>query len=170
MNTVIPISGNHIANHFTKAESFLFVDSQGRHTNTLINPVLNCEACSAKKTIVEMFKAEKVKRVIVRNIGQRSLEKLLTNEMQVFQSGIRHIENAILLDNEHRQLTALTTIEQGRRSLIHEKKGSECSCHNKTTDNTANCDFKLASSDSEISKKCCEQPFGKAHGKGKCHH
>lgn len=155
MNTVIPILGDHIASHFTKAESFLFITPEGQHYNTLVNPAFGDSACSTKKKLLELFKAEKVKRVIVRNIGQRSLGRLLSNEIEVFKSAINYIDSEILLDSSNVKLTPLTQISQGRPSLKHEEKNSECGCNDGHTDKKERCGEKHRHNHAGKGKKCC---------------
>ena len=170
MNTIIPVSNDRIASHFTKAERFIVINDQGQKTNTQVNPALNNHDCSAKKMIIELFKTEKVKRVIVRNIGQRILGKLLANDMLVFKSDVNYIDNAVVLDDTHSYLTALTSVEEGRPSLNHEKKGADCGCHDNASENNVD------SHGSGKRQRCCDKQghnpkrHGKSTGKGKCCH
>lgn len=176
MNTVIPISNDRIASHFTKAESFIFIDPQGKKISTHANPAINNQDCSAKKMIVELFKTENVKRVIVRNIGQRSLGRLLGNDMLVFKSDVNNIDNATLLNDTHSSITALTTVEQGRISENFEKKGGECGCNGKSAEQKSCASHEPGTQHSKKDKRCCEQQGdkdqsqSKKHGKGKCCH
>lgn len=162
MNTVIPLSNDRIAGHFTKAESFLVLGPQGQKISTHTNPAFNNHDCATKKKILDLFKAEKIERVIVRNIGQRILGKLLNNQMQVFKSDVNYLDQEVLLNNEHSFLKALTKVEQGRPSLLHEAKDKDCGCHDDKEHSKAH------------SKKCCEQPDVSGHvkkpSKGRCCH
>lgn len=162
MSTVIPMSNDRIASHFTKADSFIFIDSVGHQTNEYPNPAFNNHDCSAKKKIFELFESEKVERVIVRNIGKQSLGKLLAKKMNVFHSSVNYVDSKVLLDNTHSYMTELTDAEQGRPSLNHEEKKESGCCG----DNSAK--------HKEAGKKCCETSGGKKHhhgkGKGRCCH
>ena len=166
MNTVIPMANDRIASHFTKADSFIFIDSAGQQTSEYPNPAFNNHECSAKKKIFELFNAEKVARVIVRNIGQQSLGKLLANKMSVYKCSVNYLDSKVILDNSHSYITQLTEADQGRPSLNHEeKKAGGC------------CDSDSASH-KEVGKKCCETSNGHNHkhgkrqgkGKGRCCH
>ena len=85
MITAIPMKEDRVASHFTKADSFVFVNENGDVLSRKANPALNAN-CSGKKDLLAMLLAENAKRVIVRNIGERILGKLLESQFAVFQT------------------------------------------------------------------------------------
>lgn len=131
MNTAIPMQDDRIASHFTKADHFIFLDDQGVIKSTKSNPATD-SGCSGKSALHKLIIDEKAQRVIVRNIGQRSLAKLLAKGLQVFQAQNGHFNSQMLTDNRH--LTPLVHAEQGRVSIEHNAKKSDCGCNSPKSD------------------------------------
>ena len=72
MITAIPMNKDHVASHFTKADSFVFLDDNGQILVERINPTLDAN-CAGKSQLLALLKAENAQRIIVRNIGERML-------------------------------------------------------------------------------------------------
>lgn len=73
MITAIPVTKEHISGHFTKAESFIFINAEGRIVCHHINPARE-GGCAEKKALLNMLQRQNAQRVIVRHIGERMLE------------------------------------------------------------------------------------------------
>jgi predicted Fe-Mo cluster-binding NifX family protein len=118
----IPSKQGHLCQHFTKAEQFSLID----HNNSLLasvdNPAAQADAsCHDKSAIVQYLQSMKVEAVIVKNIGERLLGKLLDAGLKVFQ--VNQIRPLALLINSPMQ--QLSEPSQGRPSIQHAKK-AEC--------------------------------------------
>lgn len=137
MNTAVPMQDDRIASHFTKADHFVFLDDKGAIKSTKSNPAIDAD-CSGKSALHKLLIDEKAQRVIVRNIGQRSLAKLLAKGLQVFQTKSGLFDSQMLTDNRH--LTPLVHAEQGRVSTQHHaKKGDCCSDSSKSNKGQGKC-------------------------------
>ena len=104
----IPYQNERIAGHFTKAERFLFTDK--KNTISKENPALVSDGCSGKKSLFTLLKNQKTDAVIIRNIGQKMLAKLLNANIRVFRASSRISVETLQLS----ELTELTEISQGR--------------------------------------------------------
>ena len=104
----IPYQNERIAGHFTKAERFLFTDK--KHTISKDNPALVSGGCSGKKSLFTLLKNQKTDAVLIRNIGQKMLAKLLNANIRVFRAS-SHVSLETLQLSE---LTELTEVSQGR--------------------------------------------------------
>ncbi|MDO6762399.1 NifB/NifX family molybdenum-iron cluster-binding protein [Agarivorans sp. 1_MG-2023] len=107
-----------VANHFSKAEQFSFFT----HNNSLIanweNPAANAEAsCIDKSAIITQLQTMKTEVVIVRNIGERALAKLLKAGIKVFQVGHKTEVKAATTSD----LLELHHPSQGRASTQYNK-------------------------------------------------
>ena len=122
----IPSNQGHLCQHFTKAEQFSLID----HSNSLLasvdNPAAQPDAsCHDKSAIVQYLQSMKVEAVIVKNIGERLLGKLLDAGLKVFQvNQIRPLE--LLLSSPMQQLSEPS---QGRPSIQHAKKAESGQQH-----------------------------------------
>lgn len=104
----IPYQNERIAGHFSKADTFVFTDKQ--QSTTKENPALNSSNCGGKKDLLALLKSQKTNTVLVRNIGQKMLAKLLNADIRVFRTS-----NRISLDTlQLSELTELTNASQGR--------------------------------------------------------
>lgn len=121
----IPHSRECVANHFMKAKQFAFLDENSAFINNTINPgASNNASCSDKKAIVTLIKEMKTDAVIVRNIGERALDKLLKLGIRVFQINCQIPVSQAL----NSPMVELTDAKQGRPSKNHQTKGG-CSGH-----------------------------------------
>lgn len=127
----IPHNRNCVANHFMKATQFAFIDQNSTLINHIENPASPAHSsCHDKKTLISMIKEMKADAVIVRNIGERSLGKLLSAGIRVF----RVSSQTPLSEAVTSKLEELTNVTQGRPSTNHQKKGgcshgeSGCGC------------------------------------------
>ncbi len=121
----IPSKQGQISQHFTKAEQFSFIDEN----NTVLASINNNAAqagstCQDKNAIVQQLQSMKTDAVIVKNIGERLLGKLLNAGLKVFQvNQVRPIE---LLSQS--TMIELNDPSQGRPSMQHQQKAD---CHGK---------------------------------------
>jgi predicted Fe-Mo cluster-binding NifX family protein len=121
----IPHNRDHIANHFMKAKQFAFLTEDNALISNAINPSSAIgSSCKDKKATLSLIKEMKADAVIVRNIGERALEKLLSQGLRVFKvNGQTPISMAVSSD-----MVELTEASQGRPSENHNKKGG-CAGH-----------------------------------------
>ena len=84
MITAIAMKEDRIASHFTKADRFIFMDQNGEIKAQKNNPAVNNVNCSGKNEILALLKGENIDQVIVRNIGQQILAKLLEKGFAVY--------------------------------------------------------------------------------------
>ena len=115
----IPHDGDRVANHFMKADQFAFIDGDNTLIKDVASPAAGDSSCSDKSAAINVIKEMNVDAVIIRNIGERSLGKLLNAGIRVFQvAGRTSLSQAI-----NSPLTELTNASEGRPSTNHEKKG-----------------------------------------------
>lgn len=129
MITAIPMNDDTIASHFTKAASLLFIDAQGAKISLHPNPALQTN-CAGKQAMLDLLRAQGATRVVVRNIGQQMLGKLLASQFSVFQTRCGRTTPAELA-TQAVALQPLTDATQGRQSLNHEAKAGTCGCGGK---------------------------------------
>ena len=113
MITVVPVDENKISNHFSKAEEFVFLNENGEQVKRMANPVLNAEGCHgrAKRMLVEQLASENPDRIVVRDLGECMLRKLLAGNFKVFRTSA-----SALFEDLNENLVALTEPDQGRTS------------------------------------------------------
>lgn len=147
MITVIPIHKNHLAGHFTKAELFQFVDDKGIVVGSCVNPLLGT-ACAEKHNLLSIFESYQVDRIIVWNIGERMLDKLISKSMRVYKA----LNPRQTLDefaySATENLMELTVSSQGRPSRNYDAKQktkSDCCCESQS-DSSSCCGRKSTSS------------------------
>jgi predicted Fe-Mo cluster-binding NifX family protein len=163
MITAIPMKDQHIANHFSRADEMLFIDEQGQVKGRFANPALT-EGCEGKKQLVSMILANGADRVIVRNIGQQLLSKLLSQQLSVFhakngRTAIEYFASSHLADCE-----PFTEASQGRPSINNIAKKATGGCCNHEHKHNHDHDHQHAhgeedchnQSDSGTHKRCCE--------------
>jgi predicted Fe-Mo cluster-binding NifX family protein len=158
MITAIPMKDQHIANHFSRADEMLFIDEQGQVKGRFANPALT-EGCEGKQQLVSMILANGADRVIVRNIGQQLLSKLLSQQLSVFhakngRTAIEYFASSHLADCE-----PFTEASQGRPSInnIAKKANGGCCNHEHEHDHQhAHGEDCQNRSDLATHKRCCE--------------
>ncbi|MDG3087250.1 NifB/NifX family molybdenum-iron cluster-binding protein [Vibrio hannami] len=115
----VPNNRDNVANHFIKAPQFSFIDEENSLIQNVTNPAAGNSSCSEKSAAIKMLKEMKTDAVIVRNIGERALGKLLSAGIRVFmvttQTPLSAAANSPMVE--------LTDTSQGRPSHNHHKKG-----------------------------------------------
>jgi predicted Fe-Mo cluster-binding NifX family protein len=125
MKTAMPIKDSRICNHFSKAEVFAIFDEDGQQQSVLPNPALDGN-CSGKAALVVMLQQAQVDRVIVRNVGERILAKLLDANFAVFQATSNRLAPSELILSD--SFISLISAEQGRASINYEEKQAKGGC------------------------------------------
>lgn len=157
----IPHNGDSVANHFMKAKQFAFIDEHSSLIENAVNPAAtNNSTCSDKKATVTMLTAMKADAVVVRNIGERSLNKLLGSGMRVFQVATHTPIAEVLKSN----LQELTDASQGRPSINHQQKDGCCSSHTDGEHGSSCCSSDSGSGCGCGSRKKAGHSHGHAHG------
>nr|WP_321270295.1 NifB/NifX family molybdenum-iron cluster-binding protein [uncultured Tolumonas sp.] len=179
MITAIPMKQDRVASHFTKADSFIFLDENGDVKARKENPALNAN-CSGKADLLTMLQEENVQRVIVRNIGERILGKLIDSKFSVYQTNCGRQDAKELVSEQANMLTQLTSASQGRQSLNYEAKQAKggCGCNHGDHDHHGKCCDESNPSGQEHhhgSGRCCQrqndsQKTNHGHGNGRCCH
>ncbi|EJG0969413.1 NifB/NifX family molybdenum-iron cluster-binding protein [Vibrio parahaemolyticus] len=116
----IPNDGERVANHFVKAPYIaIYSDTDGMLKNLANIAAMPQAGCKAKSQLIQSLQDYNVEAVLVRNIGERALEKLLHSGKQVFRLSTRSsLEDVLAVPRE-----PLTDVSQGRPSTNHQKKG-----------------------------------------------
>ncbi|QMV14216.1 NifB/NifX family molybdenum-iron cluster-binding protein [Vibrio spartinae] len=177
MIIAIPMKEDRIANHFTKADHFLFMDESGEVVGQKPNPAQHA-GCSGKSALLALLQSERVERVIVRQIGQRMLGRLLENQLAVFQThtGRQTLQHIVQTGNE---LVPLTDAEQGRQSVNYQTKQQQGGCcghhqHEHHDDVHARGQGHRCCETGEQHRGCGAHENGEHHqhrsGKGRCCH
>ena len=115
----------------------------------MVNPALGAD-CSGKRNLIDLLVQQRVSRVIVRNIGEQMLGKLLRHQIAVYQTNCGRRLLTEMSDPSTSDLIELNKPEQGRQSFNHEAKGKKC-----------------CNSEGNTTKNCCSQTH---HGNGRCCH
>ena len=124
----IPNDGERVANHFVKAPYIaIYSDTEGLLKNLANIASMPQAGCKAKSQLIQSLQEYKVDAVLVRNIGERALGKLLSSGKQVFKLSTR----SSLDDVMGVPRTPLTVTTQGRPSTNHAKKGGCGGCVSK---------------------------------------
>lgn len=121
MIIAVPLSRDRLAGHFTKAKEIAFYNEQQQLVARFANPAL-AGGCSAKKAMLNLIKAQGATVVLVEEIGQRILGKLLAAGISVSQCS-RKMTLVDLLAAATDLSRRLVDASQGRECLNHEKKG-----------------------------------------------
>ncbi|EKJ5337231.1 NifB/NifX family molybdenum-iron cluster-binding protein [Vibrio vulnificus] len=118
----IPLHQDKISGHFMKAERFALINSVGEVVAYLANPAFNQAECAKKARCVQQLLAAGVTQLMVKNIGQKSLAKLLSKGVRVYQlagrCSLHEVSNAVK--------TPMTSATQGRECRSHSQCGSAC--------------------------------------------
>ena len=130
MITAIPMSDDRVASHFTKADCLVFLDEHGVERNRVDNPARDA-SCAGKQKLVELLAEQQANRIVVRNIGEQMLGKLLARQFVVYQTDCGRRPTHELVDPVTSGLKQLHQASQGRQSLNHEAKAKSggCGCH-----------------------------------------
>ncbi|MCS0324202.1 NifB/NifX family molybdenum-iron cluster-binding protein [Vibrio diabolicus] len=129
----IPNDGERVANHFVKAPYIaIYSDTDGMLKNLANIASMPQAGCNAKSQLIQSLQEYNVDAVLVRNIGERALAKLLRSGTQVFRLSTRSsLEDVLAVPRE-----PLIEPSQGRPSNNHKKnahkpKGGCGSCGGK---------------------------------------
>ncbi|KLV06793.1 hypothetical protein ABT56_07915 [Photobacterium aquae] len=117
-----------VAGHFGKAAAFLLFDDKGVQVAEVENSGSREVGCKHKKLIQRQLAEYGVTHLVVGNIGQRSLARLLNAGWQVSRVAPRSPLEAIVSGKVARE--ALTAAEQGR-PCKREKGDCGCGCGSK---------------------------------------
>lgn len=130
----IPHNHDCVANHFMKASQFTLFDNN-TWVQTIANPATSQgSSCRDKSAAMQLLKQHQTDAVIVRNIGERALGKLLASGIRVFQvTGKTPLHQA-----SQSVMKELTHASQGRPSTNHHKKGG-CGGHDKAEGHSCGC-------------------------------
>ncbi len=195
MIIAIPINDDRIANHFTKARQFAFFDPDGHCKATIANPALNAN-CQGKDALIDLLKQQGTTRVMVRQIGERILAKLLDNQFAVLQTQSSRQPITSILRNPH-QCQSLTSPSQGRPSAnfahkhtqqsedgdqhphghphSHKNRSSGCGCGHHEGHGEHSCQRHNQPEGRHQDGNCCgsashhQDEHHHGHGKGCCH-
>ncbi|MGF1715067.1 NifB/NifX family molybdenum-iron cluster-binding protein [Photobacterium chitinilyticum] len=119
---------NEVAGHFGKAAAFLVFDEQGQPLTTLDNAGRREIGCKHKKRLQHQLSELGVSEIILGNVGQRSLARLLKAGFSVIRVPTRSSVSSVLNGDAARE--QLATAEQGR-PCKREKGDCGCGCGSK---------------------------------------
>ena len=83
-NSALMLSQGLLAGHFTRAEQLQILNLEGNVIATLANPAA-AEGCHGKQALLDALAHHQVGQVVVRNIGERMLGRLLAANIRVLQ-------------------------------------------------------------------------------------
>ncbi|PSU32632.1 NifB/NifX family molybdenum-iron cluster-binding protein [Photobacterium lutimaris] len=135
MSIAIAITPHHeVAGHFGKAAGFVVYDEQGQLIAELVNSGRREVGCKHKKQLQAQLAEHQVKTLLLGNVGQRSLARLLRAGFDVFRVPNRSSVQDVLNGKVTRE--PLLSAEQGR-PCKREKGGCGCGCGSKKTEKPA---------------------------------
>ncbi|EKP0260179.1 hypothetical protein JFQ93_001426 [Aeromonas sobria] len=120
-NSALMLSQGLLAGHFTRAEQLQILSPEGNVIITLANPAA-AEGCHGKQGLLDALAHHQVGQVVVRNIGERMLGRLLAANIRVLQCRAARLPLPALLAPANLQL--LTDASQGRPSRRHQSKSA----------------------------------------------
>ncbi|HEH9431453.1 TPA: hypothetical protein SIA29_002291 [Aeromonas sobria] len=120
-NSAMMLSQGLLAGHFTRAEQLQILSPEGNVIITLANPAA-AEGCHGKQELLDALAHYQVGQVVVRNIGERMLGRLLAANIRVLQCHSARLPLPALLAPANLQL--LTEASQGRPSRRHQSKSA----------------------------------------------
>ncbi|WP_279460497.1 NifB/NifX family molybdenum-iron cluster-binding protein [Aeromonas veronii] len=120
-NSVLMLSQGLLAGHFTRAEQLQILNPEGNVIATLVNPAA-AEGCHGKQALLDALAHHQVGQVVVRNIGERMLGRLLAANIRVLQCRSARLPLPALLAPAN--LQPLTEASQGRPSHRHQSKSA----------------------------------------------
>ncbi|EAS43427.1 hypothetical protein C9J48_21365 [Photobacterium profundum] len=119
---------SQVAGHFGKAAAFMVYDSQGQFIERIENTGSKELGCKHKKVIQRRLSELGVKEIVLGNVGQRSLGRLLNAGFSVIKVPQRSSIDAVMTGKVEKE--ALTTAEQGR-PCKRDKGDCGCGCAGK---------------------------------------
>jgi predicted Fe-Mo cluster-binding NifX family protein len=173
MYIAMPLQERALANHFTKANTFALFDQQGTLVKQFDNPALE-KGCEGKSKLIELFHLYQVSQVVVKNIGERMLGKLIDSNIVVKQANQRGVD-VLSVFSQLERFPLLTDAEQGRESVNYrEKQQSGGCCHHGHDHQPKMGDAHSHSAAEHKQGRCCGQKSGEPQshqhirGKGRC--
>ncbi|WP_051202204.1 NifB/NifX family molybdenum-iron cluster-binding protein [Ferrimonas senticii] len=162
MITAMPTDGNKLAGHFKKAPQFTIFAADGSQLVQFDNPASS--GCSGRSELMAKFTEYQVQRVLVRNIGERMLGKLLSEKLSVFKTSNGRAKLELLAQSANEELTPLIYPSQGRKSINHRIKqanGGGCSGHDHGAEGHGCCGHDGSSDQPKSCQttgiRCCEK-------------
>lgn len=178
-NSALMLSQGLLAGHFTRAEQLQILNPEGNVIATLANPAA-AEGCHGKQALLDALAHYQVGQVVVRNIGERMLGRLLAANIRVLQCRSARLPLPALLAPTN--LQPLTEASQGRPSRRHQSKATiraiqpvgadHTHCHGGCKSGSNHC---CASSGNPAESPlqghtCCHGSEGANQQGGCCHH
>ena len=120
MITAVPLSAGQISPHFSRADTIALLSDNGQVIEHFPNPVTSGQ-CMSKDALTVMLQTKQVTQVLVRNIGQCMLAKLLQLSFEVYQVPRGFVLEAGAI-GELSQFVRLDSAEQGKVSPHRVKK------------------------------------------------
>lgn len=127
MITAMVVNEDRLANHFAKAKGIAFYNEQNELISVSENPAAESSCCGGKKAALALLKEMNTQQIVVRNVGQRMLARLLDAGIRVYQSSTGGDAISLLMHRDIR-CSELTSAEQGRMSPKH-ANGHKCQGH-----------------------------------------
>lgn len=127
MITAMVVNEDRLANHFAKAKGIAFYNEQNELISVSENPAAEGSCCGGKKAALALLKEMNTQQIVVRNVGQRMLARLLDAGIRVYQSTTGGDAVSLLMHRDIR-CSELTAAEQGRMSPKH-ANGHKCKGH-----------------------------------------
>lgn len=180
-NSALMLSQGLLAGHFTRAEQLQILNPEGNVIATLPNPAA-AEGCHGKQALLDALAHHQVGQVVVRNIGERMLSRLLAINIRVLQCRSARLPLPALLAPAN--LQPLTEASQGRPSRRHQSKSairaiqpvgaghSHANCHGGCNSSSGHCCTSGGhKADSpRQGHTCCQGSEGAGQQGGCCHH
>ncbi|AYV37992.1 TPA: NifB/NifX family molybdenum-iron cluster-binding protein [Aeromonas veronii] len=178
-NSALMLSQGLLAGHFTRAEQLQILNPEGNVIATLANPA-TAEGCHGKQALLDALAHHQVGQVVVRNIGERMLGRLLAVNIRVLQCRSARLPLPALLAPAN--LQPLTEASQGRPSHRHQSKSAiraiqpvgagHSHCHGGCNSSSGHC---CASGDHQADSPrqghtCCQGSEDAGQQGGCCHH
>lgn len=164
MNIALPTLGDKLSNHFVRAELFHYFSPAADQLGQFVNPTLN-SSCEGRQQLIEQFKALNIDTLMLRNIGQNMLARLLAEGFTIWQVKGNQPLKAITasLSEPHKIATQLTDVSQARPSVnaIKAKGQSHHCCRHNGQQTESHCDHR--------GQHCHHEGKGQ-HGSQCCHH
>ncbi|MFB2709751.1 NifB/NifX family molybdenum-iron cluster-binding protein [Aeromonas veronii] len=179
-NSAMMLSQGLLAGHFTRAEQLQILNPEGNVIATLANPAA-AEGCHGKQALLDALAHHQVGQVVVRNIGERMLGRLLAANIRVLQCRSARLPLPALLAPTN--LQPLTETSQGRPSRRQSKATiraiqplgtghSHANCHGGCNSGSDHC-CAGSGNQAESSRQghtCCHGSEGANQQGGCCHH
>lgn len=178
-NRALMLSQGQLAGHFSRAEVLQILSPGGEILATQPNPAA-AEGCHGKQALLDALAHHQVGQVVVRNIGERMLSRLLAANIRVLQCRSARLPLPALLAPAN--LQPLIEASQGRPSRSHQSKAAiraiqpvgagHTHCHGGCNSSSDHC-CASGGNQAESSRQghtCCYGSEGANQQGGCCHH